>query len=95
MIDRINKLNQLLGNQNIKETKKIGKEEKSVEKSKVKAQKSESLVIEEGKKVAEYIEMAKNYPEVRIELVQKIKQAIENGTFVVDAEKIAKKILEG
>lgn len=79
--------------QNISELK--GKENKRVEKSKVSEQEKEALVVQEGKKVAEYIEMAKNYPEVRTELVQQIKEAIENGTFKVDVEKIAKKLLEG
>jgi len=93
MIDRINRAGQMQNAQNISELK--GKENKRVEKSKVSEQEKEALVVQEGKKVAEYIEMAKNYPEVRTELVQQIKEAIENGTFKVDVEKIAKKLLEG
>ncbi|HCI29709.1 MAG TPA: flagellar biosynthesis anti-sigma factor FlgM [Fervidobacterium sp.] len=92
MIDKINRLNQQQL-QNISNVK--GKEEKPVEKSKMKGGAEESLVVEEGKKVAEYIEMAKNYPEIRTDLVEQIKSAIENGTFKVDAGRIAKKILEG
>nr|WP_312058233.1 flagellar biosynthesis anti-sigma factor FlgM [Fervidobacterium pennivorans] len=95
MIDKINKAG-IQGAQNVQEVK--GKTEKNVEKSKVKGEAknvTDSITLEEGKKVAEYIEMAKNYPEIRIDLVHKIKQAIENGTFKVDVEKIAKKILEG
>ncbi|ANE41759.1 flagellar biosynthesis anti-sigma factor FlgM [Fervidobacterium sp. SC_NGM5_O18] len=95
MIDKINKAG-IQGAQNVQEVK--GKTEKNVEKSKVKGEAknvTDSITLEEGKKVAEYIEMAKNYPEIRIDLVNKIKQAIENGTFKVDVEKIAKKILEG
>ncbi|MGB9615669.1 MAG: flagellar biosynthesis anti-sigma factor FlgM [Fervidobacterium sp.] len=94
MIDKINKLNQLQGTQNIPELKKQGKEDKRVEKSNG-AQEADKLVIEEGKKVAQYIEMAKSYPEVRVELVEKIKKAIENNAFSVNPEKIAKKLLEG
>lgn len=94
MIDRINKAGQMQNAQNISEIK--GKENKRVEKSKVGEEVAkETLLIEEGKKVAEYIEMAKNYPEVRTELVQQIREAIENGTFKVDVEKLAKKLLEG
>lgn len=93
MIDRINRAGQMQNIQNISEIK--GKESKRVEKSKVSEQKKDDLVVQEGKKIAEYIEMAKNYPEVRAELVQQIKEAIENGTFKVDVEKIAKKLLEG
>jgi negative regulator of flagellin synthesis FlgM len=95
MIDKINKAG-IQGAQNVQEVK--GKTEKNVEKSKVKDEAknaTDSIILEEGKKVAEYIEMAKNYPEIRINIVNQIKQAIENGTFKVDAQKIAKKILEG
>uniref|UniRef100_A0A7V4KEE6 Negative regulator of flagellin synthesis n=1 Tax=Fervidobacterium pennivorans TaxID=93466 RepID=A0A7V4KEE6_FERPE len=95
MIDKINKAG-LQGAQNVQEVK--GKTEKNVEKSKVKGEVknvADSIILEEGKKVAEYIEMAKSYPEIRVEFVNQIKQAIENGTFKVDVEKIAKKILEG
>ncbi|HOA16372.1 MAG TPA: flagellar biosynthesis anti-sigma factor FlgM [Fervidobacterium sp.] len=92
MIDRINRLGQQQV-QNISNVK--GKEEKPVEKSKVKGGDEESLVIEEGRKVAEYIEMAKDYPEIRTDLVEQLKNAIQNGTFKVDVEKIARKILEG
>ncbi|ABR30196.1 flagellar biosynthesis anti-sigma factor FlgM [Thermosipho melanesiensis] len=38
---------------------------------------------------------AKEIPEVRQELVDKLKDAIKNGTFKVDPEKIAKSILGG
>lgn len=95
MIDKINKAG-MQSAQNVPEVK--GKTEKGVEKSKgkeVRKGASDSIVVEEGRKVAEYIEMAKSYPEIRVELVNSIKQAIENGTFKVDPEKIAKKILEG
>ncbi|HCF37881.1 MAG TPA: flagellar biosynthesis anti-sigma factor FlgM [Thermosipho africanus] len=37
---------------------------------------------------------SKNIPEVREKLVNELKQAIENGTFKIDPEKIAKAILE-
>lgn len=93
MIDRISRLNQTQNSQNLSQIK--GKEDKSTEKSKVKGQETDSLVIEEGKKVAQYIDMAKNYPEVRVQLVQQIKEAIEKGSFEIDVEKIAKKLLEG
>lgn len=93
MIDRINRAGQMQNAQNISEQK--GKENKRVEKSKLSKEEKETLVVQEGKKVAEYIAMAKNYPEVRVELVQHIKEAIENGTFKIDVEKIVKKLLEG
>ncbi|WP_448375127.1 flagellar biosynthesis anti-sigma factor FlgM [Fervidobacterium sp.] len=95
MIDKINKAG-IQGAQNIQEVK--GKSEKSVEKSKGKTEEmkvNEELVVEEGRKIAEYIEMAKNYPEIRTDLVKQIKDAIDSGTFKIDPEKIAKKILEG
>ncbi|MEJ5256915.1 MAG: flagellar biosynthesis anti-sigma factor FlgM [Fervidobacterium sp.] len=95
MIDKINKLG-VQGMQNLQEVK--GKTEKDVEKSKVRKEDlkvSDQLIVEEGKRVAEYIEMAKTSSEVRTELVEQIKKAIEDGTFKVDVEKIAKKILEG
>ncbi|MFN4200864.1 MAG: flagellar biosynthesis anti-sigma factor FlgM [Fervidobacterium gondwanense] len=94
MIDKINKLG-VQGMQNLQEVK--GKTEKDVEKSKVRKEDlkvSDQLIVEEGKRVAEYIEMAKTSSEVRTELVEQIKKAIEDGTFKVDVEKIAKKILE-
>ncbi|MGQ9856626.1 MAG: flagellar biosynthesis anti-sigma factor FlgM [Fervidobacterium sp.] len=95
MIDKINKL-AVQGMQNLQEVK--GKTEKDVEKSKVRKEDlkvSDQLIVEEGKRVAEYIEMAKTSSQVRTELVEQIKKAIEDGTFKVDIEKIAKKILEG
>jgi len=95
MIDKINKAG-IQGAQNIQEVK--GKSEKSVEKSKGKTEErkvNEELVVEEGRKIAEYIEMAKNYPEIRTDLVKQIKDAIDSGTFKIDPEKIVKKILEG
>ncbi|MFN6992436.1 MAG: flagellar biosynthesis anti-sigma factor FlgM [Fervidobacterium sp.] len=93
MIDRINRTNQMQNPQNLSDIK--GKGEKRVEKSKVKEPEQDSLVVEEGKKFAQYIDMAKNYPEVRVQLVQQIKDAIEKGSFAIDVEKIAKKLLEG
>ncbi|ODN31072.1 flagellar biosynthesis anti-sigma factor FlgM [Fervidobacterium thailandense] len=90
MIDRVNRAGQMQGAQHIQETK--GKEAKKGEKLREKEEK-EALLIEDGKKVAEYIAMAKNYPEVRTELVQKLKEAIENGTFKIDVDKIARKLL--
>ncbi|MBB6062529.1 negative regulator of flagellin synthesis FlgM [Thermosipho japonicus] len=38
---------------------------------------------------------SKNIPEVREKLVNELKQAIENGTFKIDPEKIARSILGG
>lgn len=93
MIDRINRANQMQNSQNLSDIK--GKGEKRVEKSKVKEPEQDSLLIEDGKKFAQYIDMAKSYPEVRVQLVQQIKEAIEKGSFKIDVEKIAKKLLEG
>jgi len=95
MIDKINKAG-IQGAQNLQEVK--GKGEKNVEKLKGKAEEkkvTDALVVEEGKKIAEYIELAKSYPEIRTELVKQIKDAIDSGTFKVNPEQIAKKILEG
>jgi len=95
MIDKINKAG-IQGAQNLQEVK--GKGEKNVEKLKEKAEEkkvTDALVVEEGKKIAEYIELAKSYPEIRTELVKQIKDAIDSGTFKVNPEQIAKKILEG
>ncbi len=90
MIDRVNRAGQMQGVQHIQEAK--GKEAKKREELRDKVD-NEALLVESGKKVAEYISMAKNYPEIRTELVQKLKEAIENGTFKVDVDKIAKKLL--
>lgn len=95
MIDKINKAG-IQDAQNLQEVK--GKGEKNVEKLKGKAEEkkvTDALVVEEGKKIAEYIELAKSYPEIRTELVKQIKDAINSGTFKVNPEQIAKKILEG
>ncbi len=95
MIDKINKAG-IQDAQNLQEVK--GKGEKNVEKLKGKAEEkkvTDALVVEEGKKIAEYIELAKSYPEIRTELVKQIKDAIDSGTFKINPEQIAKKILEG
>lgn len=92
MIDRINRVGQMQQMQNVSEAK--GKEERRAERSVVKAE-PDSLVVQEGKRIAQYIQMAKEYPEVRQALVNALREAIENGTFKVDPGKIARKILEG
>lgn len=42
-----------------------------------------------------YLELASKLPEVRTKFVNELKQAIENGTYKIDSEKISKKMLGG
>ncbi len=91
MIDRINNTNNInnIRNQNLIQGKTKKNTEKLNEKEK------EVIILSGGKKFAELLEEAKNVPEVRNELINELKNAIENGTFKVDPKNIAKKILEG
>ncbi|ONN27657.1 flagellar biosynthesis anti-sigma factor FlgM [Thermosipho affectus] len=45
--------------------------------------------------IKKLLEDSKKLPEVREKLVLELKEAIKNGTFKIDAEKIAKSILGG
>ncbi len=91
MIDRINNTNNISNIQ--KQNLVQGKTKKSVEK--LNEKEKEVISLSGGKKFAELLEEAKNVPEVRTEIINELKNAIENGTFKVDPKNIAKKILEG
>ncbi|PNR94734.1 flagellar biosynthesis anti-sigma factor FlgM [Petrotoga sp. 9PWA.NaAc.5.4] len=41
-----------------------------------------------------YVELSKEIPEIREDIVAKLKEAIENGSYQIDVEKIVNKMLE-
>ena len=74
--------------------REIGDKQKKVEKSKGK-EKVDSLVPSRKAEVEKVLEEAKKVPDIREELVQEIKKAIESGNYVVNVEEIARKLLRG
>jgi len=56
---------------------------------------TEVLKAGEGLRLAEVLKRAAALPEVRQELVEKFRDAIENGTYQVNIDRIAKKLLGG
>ncbi len=54
---------------------------------------SDAFVRSEGINIAELIRMAKESPEVRQQLVDQIREAIEKNVYNVDPERIAKRLL--
>ncbi|HBT39692.1 MAG: Putative anti-sigma-28 factor, FlgM [Thermotoga sp. 50_1627] len=53
----------------------------------------ESLKVEEKLNVVELLKEAKETPEVREKLVEQLKNAIEQGIYTIDPERIAKHIM--
>ncbi|SHE63507.1 anti-sigma-28 factor, FlgM family [Marinitoga hydrogenitolerans DSM 16785] len=93
----INKLNrvyqQYIKNETLKKENKIGKT--SNEERIIKQDISPVKVSVDGSS-KKYIEMARNeIPEVRENLVEELRQAIEQGLYKIDADKIAEKMLGG
>ena len=74
--------------------REIGDKQKKVEKSKGK-EKVDPLVPSKKVEVERVLEEAKKVPDIREELVQEIKKAIESGNYVVNVEEVAKKLLRG
>ncbi len=74
--------------------REIGEKQKKVEKSKGEIKKEE-LSSTSKSEVEKVMEEARKIPDVRRELVEEIKKAIESGNYVIDAENIAKKLLGG
>ena len=72
----------------------IGEKQKKVEKSNRKVQK-EGLSSSVKEEVGKVMKEAQQVPDVRRELVEEIKKAIESGNYIIDAENIAKKLLGG
>lgn len=50
-------------------------------------------ISSEGKKIAELMAAVGQLPEVRTEMVNSVKEAIESGNYKIDSPKIAEKIL--
>ena len=48
----------------------------------------------EARQVASFVEAAKGFPEVRVEKVEKMREAIQQGTYSVDPRAVARAILE-
>jgi negative regulator of flagellin synthesis FlgM len=92
----INKLNgeyQKYINEMLKKENKIGKTSK--EDRIIKQDNSPVKVSVDGSS-KKYIEMArKEIPDIRENLVEEMRQAIEKGLYKIDAEKIAEKMLGG
>lgn len=84
---KINNIKNFLGITNIRE----GKINKDSREGKV--EKDSSVEIGGKVELISILKKAKEIPEVREELVMKLKESIENGTYQIDPEKIARKIL--
>ena len=63
------------------------------EREKLKRSEGEVLDTENSETIRSMIEKAKEYPDYRSSLVESLKVAIENGTFEIDENKIASKIV--
>jgi len=87
VIDGIGPIRPTQGGKGIEPSSK----EKLKEKEKIR---SESLEVGETKKVEELVRMARDSEEIRTELVEQLREALEKGIYVVDAERLARKILE-
>jgi negative regulator of flagellin synthesis FlgM len=74
--------------------REIGESQKKVEKSKGKKE-LEKLSPSIKGEVEKVLEEAKKLPDIRQELVEDIKKAIESGDYVIDVGNIAKKLLKG
>jgi negative regulator of flagellin synthesis FlgM len=74
--------------------REIGESQKKVEKSKGKKE-LEKLSPSTRGEVEKVLEEAKKLPDIRQELVEDIKKAIESGNYVIDVENIARKLLKG
>ena len=71
-----------------------GPQSTNVEKLKGKAVKKDELILEGSVQLKDMLEASKNSPDVREKLVEELRKAIEGGTYVVNVENIARKILE-
>ncbi len=74
--------------------REIGEKQKKVEKSNRKVEKEELSSTAKGE-VERVMEEVRKVPDVRRELIEEIKKAIESGNYIIDAENIAKKLLGG
>ncbi len=72
----------------------VGEKQKKIEKSKREIQKEELSSTIKGE-VEKILEESGKVPDVREELVQEIRKAVESGNYIVDVENIAKKLLRG
>ena len=72
----------------------IGDRQRKVEKSKGKVE-GEKLSPTVKGEVERILDEASKVPDIRQELVEEIRKAIESGNYVVDVERIAKKLLGG
>ena len=51
-------------------------------------------ISEEGREIAEYVKMARDMPEVRVQKVEDIKRKLQSGNYNVSPEDLASRILE-
>ena len=65
-----------------------GPQSTNIEKLKGKTVKKDELILKD------MLEASKNSPDIREKLVEELRKAIEGGTYVVNVENIARKILE-
>jgi len=65
----------------------------NIEKLKGKKVKKDELILEDSIQLKDMLEISKNSPEIREKLVEELKKAIEGGTYIVNVENIARKIL--
>ncbi len=77
------------------ETSKVSKTNAGGKTSGSQAPKSSDRIdiSDQGKKIAEMMKVIDQLPEVRMDKVNKIKEAIIAGTYQVDSEKIAQKLI--
>lgn len=93
----INKLNnaynQYVKNETLKKDTKIGKTSKE---DRIIKQEDTPVKVSVDGSSKKYIEMARNeIPEVRESLVEELRQAIEQGLYKIDPDKIAERMLGG
>lgn len=83
-INRIDKILQVYNTQGIKK----------IENSKVSAKKDELKLSEKALEYQVAVNSLKDVPDIRTELVEKIKEEIKAGTYEVDGKKIVEKMMK-
>lgn len=87
----INNINPI--NQNLLKSIKEANAKKTTENKDLQVQNKESVygITGESRK---YIELSNKIPEIRYDLVEKLKEEIENGTYQINVDRIVNKMLE-
>ncbi|HOB16664.1 MAG TPA: flagellar biosynthesis anti-sigma factor FlgM [Defluviitoga sp.] len=87
----INNINPI--NQNLLKSIKEANAKKTTENKDLQVQNKESVygITGESRK---YIELSNKIPEIRYDLVEKLKEEIKNGTYQINVDRIVNKMLE-